>query len=266
MTLIPLTERGQSVYFIMDGPDAYGRCYGLQRRVQMSRIGIAWSILLGIAVGTLVLGFTLGSNIVLSSSDPGQKLPSSDARLVYLIAQEAVAGERLLTPHRLEKTLGVETIHISDVVRGLDTNGAVPEALLIHESALPMVDEAWLASIYRNGVVLVFFNVYAPELARLLSDPCLIQRGFASEPYDGPFYVSVYRLALGEPQDVAALNAANSCGGSSVAGVKSPASFSRGASSNSLDDQNAFASFAHVLQTQIMNLQETKISFESTSH
>lgn len=231
----------------------------------MSRNGITWLIVLGVAVGVLVLGFTVGPDIVSSSADTGQKLPSSDAKLVYLIAPEAVAEESLLAPHRLEETLGVETIYTRAVVRGLDTNGAFPEALLIHESALPVVDEAWLASIYRDGVVLVFFNVYAPELAHLLNDPCLIQRGFASEPYEGPFYVSVYRLALGEPQDVAALNAANACGGSSVDGVKDLASFSRGAASNSLDDFNTFDSFVHVLQTQITSLKETKLSFEGTS-
>jgi len=230
----------------------------------MSRNGITWLIVLGVAVGVLVLGFTVGPDIVSSSADTGQKLPSSDAKLVYLIAPEAVAEESLLAPHRLEETLGVETVYTRAVVRGLNTNGALPEALLIHESALPVVDEAWLASIYRDGVVLVFFNVYAPELAHLLNDPCLIQRGFASEPYEGPFYVSVYRLALGEPQDVAALNAANACGGSSVDGVKDLASFSRGAASNSLDDFNTFDSFVHVLQTQIAGLKDAKLSFEGT--
>lgn len=193
--------------------------------------------------------------------------PLADFPLVkgaYFIASDAMTSEQLLTPAKLAGVFGAETVNTWEAVQRFDTTEAPLELLLIHPSALKMVDKAWLMRAYQNGVILVFFDTYAPEIADLLETPCLEQKGFASEPYGGPFFVSVYKYVLGDPQDVALLNTNQSCTGGSVSGVDGRAVSGVGAASDSLMDDRAFVAFTRVLKGQVISLRNARSGFEST--
>ncbi len=196
-------------------------------------------------------------------SDAALSHPDSLPRglVVYLIDDQAAAAEELATPARLKEALNAQTVSAWDDVVTLD-NASPLAALVIHDSAWPLVDGDWLAQAYRRGVVVAVFSVYAPELTAMLGDPCLAQDGFASEPYPGAFYVIASRLLLGEPDDVALIEAANPCGGDSVAGVEHPTSFSRSGASNALTDSSDFDTFVQIPTSKIAAVQEARLDFE----
>jgi hypothetical protein len=116
-----------------------------------------------------------------------------DHRIVYLIADGAVAKNSVVAPEKLEATLGVQPVNRWDDVVSLDAAQSI-DALIIHDSVLSQVNRHWIASAYERGVVIAVFNVYAPELAELVDDNCITKDGFASEPYPGDFYVD--RISL----------------------------------------------------------------------
>lgn len=212
-----------------------------------------------------VLATALGLASCMSPAESGTEVSHLDSvprgQVVYLIGDQAAAAEDLATPARLKEALTAQTVSTWDDVVTLD-NASPLAALVVHDSAWPLVDGDWLAQAYRRGVVIAVFNIYAPELAATLGDPCLAQDGFASEPYPSDFYVIAYRLLLGEPDDVALIDAANLCGGDSVAGVKHPTSSSRGGASNTLVDSTDTDAFVQILASKIEAVKEARLDFE----
>lgn len=228
----------------------------------MLRNRIFLAVFLSILLAAIALGL-IGS---MAPAESGVDVPRLDSQskgqVVYLAGNQAATAEELAATTRLEEALDAQTVTTWDEVLGLDKAGPLA-ALVIHDSALPLVDDDWLAQAYRRGAVIAVFNVYAPELAAMLGDPCLAQRGFASEPYPGAFYVIAYRLLLGEPDDVALIEAANPCGGDSAAGVMHPTSFSRGGASNGLTDSNDANAFVQILASKIEAVKDARLDFES---
>jgi len=168
-----------------------------------------------------------------------------------------------MAPSRLETTLRAQAVHTWAEV--LTLNETVPvDALIIHDSALPIVDQGWLSRAYQRGMVIAGFNIYAPELAELVGDACIAEDGFASEPYPGGFYVVVSRIILGEPDDRARIEAAKSgsCAAGPSEGVKGHASVTGGKSTFGLNSANELNLFAIVLVSHLDQISGARQEFE----
>lgn len=108
-------------------------------------------------------------------------------RIAYVIADGAVDNRYVLAPEGLEAGWGAVIIH--DWQTLLAENAKAPfEAVIIHKSALPFVDDAWVTAAYRNAVVISLIDIYYPELPKLL--------GFCdTTPPSDPWYSSnFYRV------------------------------------------------------------------------
>jgi len=84
-------------------------------------------------------------------------------RIIYLIARDAVAPSSLITPVRLEATLGAQPVHNWDDLVRRDASSPI-DALIVHDSALPLIDSGWLTNAYQRGVVtrLLCFGISGP--------------------------------------------------------------------------------------------------------
>ncbi|MFQ5855728.1 MAG: hypothetical protein ACE5LU_08820 [Anaerolineae bacterium] len=232
----------------------------------MLRKGKLLLSVLGILLAIVVIGaFGLGIRPKATGADavslPWDSPPGY--RIVYLLAEGVVPADSPIAPSRLEATLGAQTAHTWREVVSLDEPTPI-EALVIHDSALSMVDRDWLASAYRRGVVIGAFDVYAPALADLLDDPCIAADGFAAEPYSSSFYVIVSRLILGQPDDVALIEA-GPCRGP-VAGVRHPAGGTGGRSTYTITNVSDYNIFARVLVGHIEGIQRASRNFERGEH
>lgn len=183
-------------------------------------------------------------------------------RIVYLVAAQGVSPDSLLAPSRLEATLGARTAHTWNDVLAFNQSGAI-DALIIHDSALSLVDRDWLAVAYRRGVVIAAFNLYAPTLAELVDDPCIAQDGWVSgaDPYPGQFYIIVSRLLLGHPDDINLIETSRACG-RPVAGITRPVSGRFQRSTYAIDNLNDYNIFARELVNHIKGIKAVKDKFE----
>jgi hypothetical protein len=92
--------------------------------------------------------------------------------------------------------IGAQIASTWEQVQAIDSAEPI-DALIIDASAQDMVERDWLADAYRRGVVVAAFNLYAPDLADLVADPCVAADGFASDPYPGDFFVVSYCAHVG---------------------------------------------------------------------
>ncbi len=222
-------------------------------------------------VGGLVILLTIGAFGLTNRTEP----ISADAvtlpwdapppyRIVYLVAEEAVTADSPVAPSQLKATLGAQTAYSWSEVLALNNISSI-DALIIHDSALPLVDRNWVSDAYRRGVVVAAFNVYAPQLAHLVNDPNVAKDGFASEPYPGLFYVSVFRLVLGQPDDVALIESAGSFG-EPVAGVQHPVRITGGRSTYAINNFSDYNIFARVLISDLEAVEQAKREFETGTY
>jgi hypothetical protein len=225
----------------------------------------------------LVLGSLLGVLIamVLFGGDPrveriragGLPLPWNSPpnhRIVYLVADDSLAADSLMAPSTLQATLGAQTVHAWDAVLAFDASAPI-DALVIHDSALSAVDKEWVADAYARGVVVAFFNSYAPAVANLVQDPCIATKGFADEPYAGAFWVVVSRLLVGQPEDVALIRSSGSCPGEQVPGVRGETRQVSGRSQNTLLNTDDSTLFARTLVRHIEDIKQLKHESQNTT-
>jgi hypothetical protein len=116
-----------------------------------------------------------------------------DYQIVYIFDQNAEMENSQITPEALREVLGAKEAASWDDVQSFDSQRQL-DALLIHGDALSEIDQDWIRSAYRQGGVIVFFNIYAHEVAQILDDEEIIKDGFADEPYPGEFFLIVSRL------------------------------------------------------------------------
>lgn len=179
-------------------------------------------------------------------------------RIVYFIADRGVSPDSLLAPSRLENTLGAHTVHTWSEVLAINRSGPI-DALIIHDSSLSLIGREWLATAYRQGVVIAAFNLYAPTLAELVKDPCIARDGWVSgaDPYPGSFYIIVSRFIRGHPDDIHLIETSGSCG-RAVAGIKHPVSGRFQRSTHAIGSLSDYNIFARILISHIEEIKEVK--------
>jgi hypothetical protein len=223
-----------------------------------------WSIfsMAAILITTIVaLGaFYFGGKPATAESPPAfPSISLSKYHIVYLVKEGAVERNSLMAPSRLEDAniLGVQVAHSWDKVLTLDRAAPV-DALIIHNSAISLVDQDWVSNAYRQGIVIATFNIYAPELANLVEDPCIAKDNFASESYSVPFYVSIARLTMGQPEDVALIERDQTCGEEAVIGIQHPARVMRNRSTYELNSNSDYNIFKHDLASKFEQIKQAR--------
>lgn len=94
-----------------------------------------------------------------------------DFRIAYLVSDE-VAGESTVAPENLKAATGALEVNTWDEF--LRLNDLQPfQIILIHVSMQHQVDTDWLASAYRNNIIVVGINIRSTDLANLVQDNCL---------------------------------------------------------------------------------------------
>lgn len=124
-----------------------------------------------------------------------------DSQLLYF-TYRTNAESSLLAPGHLRQTLDTQaTGEWGDLMQLHNAQPAA--AILIDGAAAEHANAEELARLYRQCVVLVFFNLYAPEVAALVNAPSLAAGGWmdGSDPYPGDFYILLHRRASGSQGD-----------------------------------------------------------------
>jgi hypothetical protein len=183
-----------------------------------------------------------------------------------LLADNLTTVDPLLRSSQLEANLGVLTAHNTKELLALDKAASL-HAVIIHNSALSMIDKNWLINAYQSGVVIAMFNVNGPQLADLLNASCIANDGFATEAYSGPHYTIVSRLYLGSPGDVDRLKKAQDfCGKKQVTGITSLASEQFARASGNIDNASDYDTFSHVLISYVQGIEEARQEFEAATN
>lgn len=167
------------------------------------RSGKKWLLLFPLIILAIALFIYIQRNMARADFIPPLELPWTtppDFQIVYLVADPAALEQSRVSPARLEAVLGVRVATSWEDTLALNRQRPI-EALLIHGSAIPLVNSDWLAEAYRKGVVIAAFNVDAPTLENILKTSGSAEDGFASEPYPSDFFIVVSRLAMGKKED-----------------------------------------------------------------
>ncbi|UYN91545.1 MAG: hypothetical protein KIT70_09305 [Anaerolineales bacterium] len=132
--------------------------------------------------------------------------PSAEpqSRILYF-THRTDAEASLLAPGRLRTALGAQAVGEWGDLMVL--HAAQPaEAVIIDGAAAVQANADDLARLYRECVVLAFFNLYTPDIARLVNDPSVRGSGLmdGSEPHPGDFYMIVHRQARTDDEGCAA--------------------------------------------------------------
>ncbi|MCW5874524.1 MAG: hypothetical protein KIS88_07760 [Anaerolineales bacterium] len=168
-------------------------------------------------------------------------------RMLYF-TQRTDGQPSLLAPGRLSAALGTQAVgEWGDL---LMLHAAQPaQAILIDGAAVGQVNAEDLARLYRQCVVLAFFNLYSPEVARLVDDPSVRADGWmdGGEPYSGDFYIIVHRTVSGSQGD---------CTGAGPSGpLGATGGMGKSRSQYSLASEEDFAVFVGVLRTHLAQSQ-----------
>lgn len=189
----------------------------------------------------LVLVLALAAT--LAACGPAPTAESEGPRILYLTTRTD-SQQSLLAPGKLRAALGAQAVgEWGDL---LMLHAAQPaQAIIIDGAAIAQVNSDELAALYRQCVVLAFFDLYAPEVAGLLNDPSIAYDSWmdGSQPYPGDFYIIVHRTVSGSQGDC------TGAGPSAPPGATGGMGKSR--SQYSLASEEDFAVFVGVLHTHL---------------
>jgi hypothetical protein len=119
--------------------------------------------------------------------------PAPTARIAYLVDAAAIPSTSFRQPEVIARATGAHVVSTWDEVLAFHKEAPL-QALIIDRSAVWRADWAWVRAAYRHSVVIVLFNLYSPDVARLLDDRSIYQRGFADEEYTVDFFVMVSEM------------------------------------------------------------------------
>lgn len=96
---------------------------------------------------------------------------SHDLRIAYLIAGD-VPADSVVAPEEMQAATGALAVHTWDDFIAL--NNTQPfQVIMIHASMLETVEAEWLATAYRDGIIIVGISLRAAQLAALVNDQCV---------------------------------------------------------------------------------------------
>jgi hypothetical protein len=170
----------------------------------------------------------------------------SNFHIVYLV-DESTSG--IPSPEYVSQALGAKTVFSWPEVM-TEANESRLSALIIHRDAIEEVISDDLAYLYDQGIALVFFDVWSPEVGDLIQNRTIANDGWmngTAEPMAGDFYIIVFHKITCENGQVAQGRPWR-CPGNSVVN-----SYSASRTAESLVTEEDFAMFQNVLLVQLQN-------------
>ncbi len=131
-------------------------------------------------------------------SPAAQAAPEPIYHIAYLLDRDAEFENEFVRPENLLKDLVTHQVDIAYSWQDLmQIQARKPlDALVIHASALPMVDFEWVANAYWRGMILSTLDIQPSMLAHLYDDGCLPFGYTMPVPEEGPYVTIGLRLFL----------------------------------------------------------------------
>jgi hypothetical protein len=221
---------------------------------------IAWSF---VAVLAVLVGFRL-------ISPATEAAPTPAYHIVYLLDRGIRYENELVRPENLFK--GMTNIQVDTVVSWKDllkAHSKQPiDALVLHESAVSMVDFEWIANAYWHGLTISTISTRPAMLAHLFDDACL-PFGYTlpvNLSEDGPYVTISLRLILSVQDQNQVGNWFRrdwhrNCAGHVPAEVNKPVSTLFGFASGPLETKDMLAGYQYVLFDFLETTREKRETF-----
>lgn len=97
-------------------------------------------------------------------------------QVVYVLDPILLSPKEVVAPQRIEQDMGAVIAINWQRVLGADAMLPV-DLLIIHQSALPVVDKEWVQAAYGRGVVISFINVPLNQRLEVLGMTCCQDQG-----------------------------------------------------------------------------------------
>jgi|GEM_PF-5584144 len=125
-------------------------------------------------------------------------LSSSSYHIAYLLDRNTEFEDDVLRPENLFKEFAGHKVSIVYSWKDLLATHARQrlDALVLHESALPMVDFEWVASAYWHGVTISTLGIGPAMIAHLYDNGCLPLGYTMPVPEEGVYYTTSTHLIL----------------------------------------------------------------------
>ncbi len=150
------------------------------------------------AIALFILGFILSTTII--TAQPSELEPIYDPEIlreraleyniVYFIAEDASTSD-YASPDWIQEQLSVDVIHSWEKLLFYDDVLRI-DSLIVHNSAVEMVDSDWLTDPYNRGLVLTAINMPATIFADLIQRDGLRDRYTLVE--DDTVFITAFTL------------------------------------------------------------------------
>jgi hypothetical protein len=141
-------------------------------------------------------------NQLRNSYDAQQSKSISEYNVLYLTDDRGDTNSLLsVLSESFQTEADIELVNNWDAV--LDNNSAhTLDGLIIHQSALDLVDQKWIQAAYRNGMVVTGINIPALEMYKLIGNNCVPTDGKELGPSRGIFFISHYYKVEGSNDQI----------------------------------------------------------------
>jgi hypothetical protein len=181
---------------------------------------------------------------------PNRNMVLYQYRIAYIIGENALMPDHVVAPSRLNEDIGASIFTTWDTF--LQANTDMPfEAVILHKSALSFLDQEWISTAYRSGVVISLIDIYYPEISELLNFHCGVDKPeeWYEKDYHITFYFNVYTVASQDRQKV--IEALDDCRDIHSTELISRIQVTRGRSQESLEGSYGYSIFNGNLQSAL---------------
>lgn len=216
----------------------------------------AQKILLGAAtLGIAAVVFALSAARFNTQADT----PTTGQQILYLVDESQIAADSQRHPNAVAKYLDVTIVNESNI-DSVSVQDA--DAIIIDRSALPFVDRDAVRRAYAQAALVAVFSIPVETFSDLINDPCILQDGFASEPYPGEHFIMAYSYVTGALRtDVEKLKAHTraTCGSTVAAGIEGSAGGGWSAAQSELDTDFELRRFALIVEEKLNSIQQAGV-------
>lgn len=173
-------------------------------------------------------------------------------RIIYVLAEDVINPDHVVAPDKLQSD--IRAIIAYDWESVLEAEMEAPlDVVIIHQSALPFVDYAWVRNAYESGIVISLIDIYYPELADVMGFNC----GAApTEPfYEENFFITYHFHVSSSPEGrLRVLEGLRNC--EKLEDIKFGGWLGRGRSQESLEGEYGSLLFYGSLQSALMSVNQ----------
>ncbi len=175
-----------------------------------------------------------------------------DGQIVYVVSSDLSQVDPLVAPEKLERTIGSQSAYQWNEVVEINESSPI-DALVIHESALPFVDQQWVTAAYQRGVLIAGINIGGPEMANLVGNSSIANDDFAADTSLPMFTMVALPVSGDNPDEIArVMDAYNKSGGAEmVEGIQGRVSIGMDGATDTLNSENGYNIFTLQLKLKM---------------